>query len=114
MKRGHIAIRNADTGRKELPGLRFSTYIANGQHWFTIYKPRGCDWVVSDERSGFRFGFVTSTEVLAALHDEILAARNMIARKVEQHGAARIRSILADAPDLPPYHDPVVQTDEAS
>lgn len=102
-KRGHVAIQNTETGRREVPGRRFSTYIGQTQHWFTIHKPRGCDHVVSDERTGMCFGFVTATEVCAALGDEILAARGMIARKVEQHGAARMRSILASPPDLPPY-----------
>lgn len=110
-ERGYVAIQNTETGRMEVPGRRFSHYIDNVRYWFTLHKPRGCDAIVSHEDSGMRFTFVESHRLCAALGDEIAAARSAIDAKVKQHGAPRIRSVLAGAPALPAYHPPVSQSE---
>lgn len=111
-KRGYIAIQNTETGRVEVPGRIFSHYIDNVQVWFTWHKPRGCDAIVSHKDSGMRFTYVEPYRVCAALGDDIAAARSAIDAKVKQHGAPRIRSVLAGAPALPEYRPaPVVFPD---
>lgn len=99
-----IAIQDQKAGRRIVDGHSFVHYVANVAEWFTYHRmPGSVDLHVSHKRSGMRVAVVGPTRQLAHLSDDKGACAAELDRLIKQAGEARVRSVLAGAPDLPPY-----------
>lgn len=95
--RGKVAICHAGE-RVDVPGRYFSHYIAGIQFWFALHD--ALDHVaksITHADSGMRVCLLGPTSILAALGDEMLAARSELDRVIDRVGAARLRSVMAGA-----------------
>lgn len=86
-------------------GRAFTVYICNIAHQFFVHAaeggaPAGAVRVVSDVVSGRRVTVVTSSQFMAALRDEVSAAKLAVTEIIAKHGEQRVRSALAGAPAI--------------
>lgn len=98
--RGKVAIQ-IEGKRVDVPGRYFSHYVANIQYWFALHDaPDHVAKSITHADSGMRVCLLGPTSILAALGDEMLAARSELDKVITRVGAERIRSVMAGAPAI--------------
>lgn len=98
-------IYNMNGQSKTVPGRQFTVEVQGEKYNLFVHAAEGvgsADAVraVSHVNSGMRVAVVTSSQLQAALRDEVGAARLAFAALVTKAGEARVRSVLAGARDL--------------
>lgn len=83
-------------GTREVEGRKFAYYVQNIREWFIVHK-EGNVYTVSDWASGMRVCDVPYMAMIAALSDEVLAAKGALKDKIAQVGEARFASVLRGA-----------------
>lgn len=89
----------------KVSGRAFKIEVGGEKHEMFVHAASGVGSanavrIVSHVKSGMRVAVVTSSQLQAALRDEVGAARLAFAALVAKAGEARVRSVLAGARDL--------------
>lgn len=75
----------------------FAYYIQGIQFRFVVTQPPGEQAAVTHRASGKRVCHITHHNALASLGDWVLAGKASLDILIQQHGEARVRSVLASA-----------------
>jgi hypothetical protein len=92
-------IRLASGEVQTVEGRKFAAYIQNVREWFFVHKDIA-QYVLSHLDSGMRVRTIEHTTLTACRGDEVDAAKLTLKNLCEKVGEARVRSVLAGAPQL--------------
>ncbi len=97
MKQFRIATK---TGIELVNGRKFSFYIDNVRYWFFYSNEIGHSLKISELESGFSVCDVSYTSRASSLGDDKLACKAELNSLVSRIGAAKVRSVIDNAPKL--------------